>query len=159
MTAYPVPAMLPHNAYAGLVSRVAGIAIDVGLLTLGAAATRLLPSAIWQEIFSAPAPEWLETAAGIAAVALPWLYLTISWWLANQTVGGLVLGIAVLRSDGGEMSLGHAGLRAAILLLFHPVWIVGLLAVLWDEKRRAWHDRLLRTVVRYAQPRRSDTAA
>ncbi len=155
MTADSVPAALPHRAYAGLVSRLAGLGVDVTLLALGAAAVRLLPPAIWREIFTVPAPGWFETACGFAAAALPWLYFTVSWWLANQTVGGLILGIVVLRPDGGELSFLHAALRAAITLLLAPVWIVGMLAVLWDEQRRAWHDRLLHTVVQYAPRTRS----
>jgi uncharacterized RDD family membrane protein YckC len=158
MTAHSAPAALPHRAYAGLVSRLAALGIDVILLALGAAATRLLPPAIWQEIFGRPAPEWFDTACGFAAAALPWLYFTGSWWLASQTVGGLIIGIVVLRPDGGELSLLHAALRAAILLLLAPVWMVGMLAVLWDEQRRAWHDRLLRTVVRYAPRTRHASA-
>ena len=150
MTADAVPEALPHRAYAGLVSRLAALGIDVGLIALAAAGTRLLPPAIWQEIFDRPAPDWLTTACGAAAAAVPWLYFTGWWWLASQTVGGLVVGVVVLRPDGGELSLLHAALRAAIGLLLAPVWMVGLLAVLWDEQRRAWHDRLLRTVVRYA---------
>jgi uncharacterized RDD family membrane protein YckC len=155
MTADSVPAALPHRAYAGLVSRLTGLGIDVTLLALGAAVVRLLPPAIWREILAKPAPGWFETACGFAAAALPWLYFTVSWWLANQTVGGLIVGIVVLRPDGGELSLSHAALRAAIVLLLAPVWLVGMLAVLWDEQRRAWHDRLLHTVVRYAPRARS----
>jgi uncharacterized RDD family membrane protein YckC len=155
MTADSVPATLPHRAYAGLVSRLAGLGIDVTLLALGAAAVRLLPPAIWHEILAKPAPGWFETACGFAAAVLPWLYFTTSWWLADQTVGGLIVGIVVLRPDGGELSLAHAAARAAVLLLFAPVWTVGMLAILWDERRRAWHDRLLRTVVRYAPRARS----
>jgi uncharacterized RDD family membrane protein YckC len=158
MTAHSTPAAPPHRAYAGLVSRLAALAIDVTLLALGAAVTRLLPPAIWQEIFGRPAPGWLESICGFAALALPWLYFTGSWWLASQTVGGLIVGIVVLRPDGSELSLLHAALRSAILLLLAPVWIVGMLAILWDEKRRAWHDRLLGTVVRYAPRTRPASA-
>ena len=158
MTADGVPAVLPHQAYAGLVSRLAALGIDLSLIALGVAATRLLPPAIWQEIFSRPAPDWLTTGSGAAAAVLPWVYFTSSWWLADQTVGGLVLGIVVLRPDGGELSLLHAAVRAGVGLLFAPVWLVGMLAILWDSKRRAWHDRLLRTVVRYAPRGRPKTA-
>jgi uncharacterized RDD family membrane protein YckC len=84
------------------------------------------------------------------AVALPWLYFTGSWWLANQTVGDLIVGIAVVRPDGGELSLIHAAIRAAIGLLLAPLWMVGMVAILWDDKRRAWHDKVFRTEVRYA---------
>ena len=66
MTAHSTPAALPHRAYAGLVSRLAALAIDVTLLALAAAATRLLPPAIWQEIFGRPAPGWLEAICGFA---------------------------------------------------------------------------------------------
>ena len=65
------------------------------------------------------------------------------WWLANQTVGDLIVGIMVLRPDGGELSLLHSALRAAIGLLLAPLWTVGLIAILWDPKRRAWHDKVL----------------
>jgi uncharacterized RDD family membrane protein YckC len=150
MIAESMPAALSHRAYAGLVSRLAALGIDISLVALAAAGTRLLPPAIWNEIFSYSAPEWFTTACGIAAAAVPWLYFTASWWLANQTVGDLIVGIAVLRPDGGELSLLHSALRAAIGLLLAPLWIVGLVAILWDDKRRAWHDKVLRTEVRYA---------
>jgi uncharacterized RDD family membrane protein YckC len=150
MIAESIPAALPHRAYAGLVSRLAALGIDVSLVALAAAATRLLPPAIWQEVFARSVPGWLTTASAFAAAVVPWLYFTVSWWLANQTVGDLIVGIMVLRPDGGELSLLHSALRAAIGLLLAPLWTVGLIAILWDPKRRAWHDKVLRTEVRYA---------
>jgi uncharacterized RDD family membrane protein YckC len=48
------------------------------------------------------------------------------------------------------VSLPQSGLRALVGLLLPPLWLIGMLAVLWDERRRAWHDRLFRTVVCYA---------
>ena len=71
-------------------------------------------------------------------------------WLAGQTVGDLAMGIQVVRAAGGGLSLLHAAARAAIGLLFAPLWMIGLLLVLWDGRRRAAHDYLLRTVVRYS---------
>ena len=150
MIAEPLPAAMPHSAYAGLVSRLAALAIDIGLVALAAAVARLLPPAIWSEVFTRSAPDWLATASGIAAGTIPWLYFTVSWWLADQTVGDLVLGIMVLRPDGGELSLLHSAVRAGVGLLLAPLWIVGMIAILWDERRRAWHDKVLRTEVRYA---------
>ncbi len=128
MIAEPIPTALPHRAYAGLVSRLAALAIDVSLVALAAAGTRLLPPAIWQEIFARPTPDWLTMASAFAAALVPWLYFTASWWLANQTVGDLIVGIAVVRRDGGELSLLHAALRAAIGLLLAPLWLVGMLS-------------------------------
>ena len=60
----------------------------------------------------------------------------------------MLIGIAVRRHNGEEdPTLVQAALRAAFGLTYAPLWIVGLLAILWDPKRRAWHDKVFRTVV------------
>lgn len=143
----------PHRAYAGLVSRLAALVIDITVVCLAAAAVRLLPPLAWEQIFQRPAPTWLTASSAALAALLPWLYFTASWWLATQTVGDLVIGIRVLRPDGGKLSLPHAAIRAAVGLLLAPLWMVGLVLVLFDGRRRALHDQVLRTVVRYAKAR------
>jgi uncharacterized RDD family membrane protein YckC len=150
-----------HRAYAGLVSRLAALTIDVALLTGVVLAVRVLPTAAWSEVLNRPEPTWLRSGATLVAALVPWLYFTTGWWLANQTVGDMTLGLVVLRRDGGDLSLPHAAIRAAAGLLLAPLWIVGLLPILWDDERRAWHDKVMRTVVRYAPHGRlapSDTA-
>jgi uncharacterized RDD family membrane protein YckC len=143
-------AAFPHRAYAGLVSRLAALAIDIALLIAVVLAVRMLPTAAWTEVLNRPEPAWLSTGATVAAALVPWLYFTGTWWLADQTLGDLVLGLVVLRRDGGELSLLHAATRAAVGLLLAPLWIVGMLRILWDDERRAWHDKVMGTVVRYA---------
>jgi len=143
-------AALPHRAYAGLVSRLAALTIDIIIVCAVAVAVRLLPEFAWEQLLDRPAPDWFTTGCTFVAALVPWLYFTISWWLANRTIGGMVMGTVVLRPDGSELSLAHSALRAWIGLLFAPVWLVGMLPILWDPKRRAWHDKLLHTVVRYA---------
>ena len=146
-------AALPHRAYAGLVSRLAALSVDVALVSVAAIAVRMLPGIVWEEVLGRAVPDWLDTAAGVAALVLPWAYFTVSWWLTDQTVGDLILGLAVLRHDGGELSMPHAGLRAAIGLALAPLWMIGLLTVLWDGQRRALHDMVFHTVVRYVRRR------
>jgi uncharacterized RDD family membrane protein YckC len=154
MTAEPPP----HRAYAGLVSRLAALVIDITVVCLAVAAVRLLPPLAWDQIFQRPAPTWLTGSCAAAAALLPWLYFTASWWLATQTVGDLVVGIRVLRPDGGKLSLPHAAIRAVVGLLLAPLWMIGLLLVLFDGRRRALHDQLLRTVVRYSVKARPATS-
>lgn len=149
MAATVVGAALPRRAYAGLVSRLAALAIDVAALCLAVLAVRLLPEIAWKEILNRPAPTWLTAGSGLLALLLPWSYFTTSWWLAGQTVGDLLIGVVVLRRDGNELGLPHAALRAAVGLTFAPLWLVGMAPVLWDERRRAWHDRVFGTEVRY----------
>lgn len=142
----------PRTVYAGLVSRLAALLVDVGLLTIATTAVGTLPVLAWQQVSPLGAPAWLGTATAVAAGLLPVAYFTGCWWLTGQSVGGLLTGIAVVDTHGGRLSLPHAFLRAAGGLLLAPLWLIGLLAVLWGERRRAWHDRVFRTAVRYAAP-------
>jgi len=144
-----LPPPVPRNAYAGLVSRIAALVMDVALLTVTALAISTLPSLAWEQIFLKPTPGWFTTGIAVAAALLPLSYFTASWWLSGQTVGDLLFGIAVRHRNGGDVSFPQSVSRAAVGLLFAPLWMIGLLGVLWDERRRAWHDRLFRTVVRY----------
>jgi len=142
------PTALPQR-HAGLVSRLAALVVDVGLLTVGGLAISVLPSLAWDQVIG-DSPGWLAAGSAIASALLPWAYFTASWALAGETVGDLLLGLVVRRRDGQRLSLVHAGLQAFVGLLFAPVWLIGMLAVLWDDQRRAWHDRLFRTVVNYS---------
>jgi uncharacterized RDD family membrane protein YckC len=89
-----------HFDYAGVVSRMSALIIDLGLLTVAILAVRLLPEALWTELIARPVPGWLTASATIAATLLPWAYFTVSWWLTGQTIGNILIGVAVLRTDG-----------------------------------------------------------
>jgi uncharacterized RDD family membrane protein YckC len=145
----------PHRSYAGLVSRLAALLIDVAVLSLAAAAVRLLPPMAWEQVVSRPAPGWLKDTCAVLATLLPWAYFTFSWWLAGQTLGAIVIGIDVRRTDGGPLALPHSAVRALVGLLLAPLWIVGLILVLWDPRRRALHDVVLRSTARYAPKARA----
>jgi uncharacterized RDD family membrane protein YckC len=140
----------PDHHYAGLVSRISALGVDLILIAAAAGAVRVLPEVVWKTVTNLPVPHWLSTAFGLAAALLPFLYFTLCWWLPGQTVGQMLVGIAVRRRNGHEdPSLIQAALRSAFGLALFPLWIVGLLAILWDPKRRAWHDKVFRTVVPY----------
>jgi uncharacterized RDD family membrane protein YckC len=142
----PAPSARP---YAGLVSRVGAILVDVLLLTMGVLIIGALPPAAAQAVLGVD-PPWLARACGLAGTVLPWVYFTGCWWLAGETAGGLVFGLQVRRLDGRSLGLVRAGVRALVGLAFAPLWTLGLLGVLTDRHRRAWHDRIFGTVVRYA---------
>jgi uncharacterized RDD family membrane protein YckC len=143
-----------HTSYAGLVSRCGALGVDILVLTLSSLVVGELPVLAWQRIVNPAAPQWLQSASVIAAAVLPWAYFTAFWWLTGQTLGDIVTGIQVVRVDGGDIAFWHAAIRAAGCLVIVPVWLVGMLAVLWDRRRMAWHDHVFRTTVRYL-----DTAA
>ena len=151
MTARPIAGMatvLPHRAYAGLVTRVLGLGVDTLVVTTVVIATDQLPTLAWQAMIGR-SPHWLEVATGTLARLLPLLYFAGCWWLGGQTAGALLVGVAVRRPDGRHLSLIRALLRAVLCLVLAPLWAIGLLAVLWDGERRALHDILFSTVVRH----------
>jgi len=145
----------PDHTYAGLVSRVSALGLDLAVVAATASAVRVLPEVVWHTITNRVSPEWLTSACGLAAAVLPFAYFTLCWWLPGQTLGQVLLGIAVRGHDGTQdPSLIQSALRAGFGLLLAPLWMVGLVAILWDPKRRAWHDRVFRTVVPYVSRRR-----
>jgi len=137
--------------YAGLVSRLTGLIMDVVLLTVLCLTVRILPVVAWEQVLPGDSPGWLEVLCGVAAALLPWAYFTTAWSFTGQTVGGLLIGTVVRRNDGRELGFLQAAARALVGLLLAPVWFVGLIGVLADQRRRAWHDRVFRTVVRFVQ--------
>lgn len=127
---------------------MSALILDVGLLTMAGLAISVLPSLAWEQVVGG-SPGWLAAGSAIVAGLLPVLYFTFSWFATGQTLGDLLLGVVVRHRDGTPVSLPQAALRAFVGLLLPPLWLIGMLAVLWDKRRRAWHDRLFRTVVCY----------
>jgi uncharacterized RDD family membrane protein YckC len=141
------------SRYAGLVSRLAALATDITVLMVAGIIIGSLPRMAWQQLILRPVPEWLTTGSAAVAALVPWMYFTALWWLSGQTVGNRLFGIAVRDRHGHVPSFAQSAGRAAVGLWLAPVWMLGLLNVLWDERRRAWHDRLFGTVVRYTRNR------
>jgi len=141
----PSPGASTH-AYAGLASRLVALTVDVALLTIAGLCVSVLPGLAWTEVIGDP-PGWFTATCAIVASALPWAYFTVAWWLGGQTAGGLLVGTRVARTTGQRPRLVQAALRAFVGLLLVPLWLVGLAWVLWDPRRRAWHDVVFRTVV------------
>lgn len=141
------------SGYAGIVSRLAALATDVVVLMLADVFVSSLPRIAWQQLTIRPAPGWLNTGTTALAALLPWMYFTAAWWMSGQTVGNRLFGIAVQDAQGHAASFLRSAGRAAVGLALAPLWLVGLINVLWDRQRRAWHDRLFGTVVRYVGDR------
>ncbi|HCT77453.1 MAG TPA: hypothetical protein DGG94_19835 [Micromonosporaceae bacterium] len=139
---------MPHSAYAGVATRLAALTVDAVILTITVpAVVSGLPS-LWASL-EGSAPGWLKACSQIAGALVPVVYFTLSWWGTGQTPGGMLFGTVVRRPDGSHLSLIRAALRAFVGLLVPLVWLIGMVAALWDPQRRALHDRLFGTVVRY----------
>ena len=86
------------------------------------------------------------------------VYLVISiaydlgfWMLAGQTPGKRLMGVRVLRSDGQRLHLGNA-IRRELGYVLSGILFLGYLWILFDNRRRGWHDKLAGTIVVYSWP-------
>lgn len=66
--------------------------------------------------------------------------LTLFTWLVGASFGQRLLGLAVVRLDGGPPGLGRALLRSLQVCLLVPPMI-------WDRDSRGLHDRSMGTVL------------
>jgi uncharacterized RDD family membrane protein YckC len=134
------------HAYAGLASRLVALIVDVALLMIAGLSLSILPGLAWAQVVGDP-PGWFTATCAVIASALPWAYFTGAWWIGGQTAGGLLVGTKVARTHGQRPMLVQAALRAFVGLALVPLWLIGMAWVLWDPRRRAWHDVVFRTVV------------
>jgi uncharacterized RDD family membrane protein YckC len=136
-----------REQYSGMVTRLLALGVDAVLLLIASVAVGFGVPALWGSV-EGSAPGWLKDCAGVAAGLLPLLYFWLSWCLPGQTLGGLVFGITVLRTDGSPVGIQRAGARALFGLLLAPIWLAGMIVTVLDSRRRAAHDLLMGTVVR-----------
>lgn len=86
---------------------------------------------------------WLLPAGFILWLA----YFAGMWTWKGTTIGGLVLGLRVVRLDGRPMDLPTAVVRALGGALGYMICFLGVLWPLWDRDKQGWHDKMAGTVV------------
>lgn len=83
----------------------------------------------------------LDTIAGFVY----YIVLTVKY---GQTLGKMVAGIEVIHQEGEELTWGKVMYREIIGKIVSCLGLfIGYLAVAFDSKKRAWHDRMAKTYV------------
>jgi uncharacterized RDD family membrane protein YckC len=136
-----------HRDYAGLVSRLSGLAIDILLAALAVVVIGSGVPEAWKLV--ARLPEWLDTTFQVVADITPALYFAACWRLTGETLGSWIFGTKVTLPDGRQLGVVRAVLRAALGVILAPVWFVGMVTVLFDRRRRSLLDMAFGTVVGY----------
>jgi uncharacterized RDD family membrane protein YckC len=140
------------GAYAGIASRSAAFAIDLGLVAL-AFLTAAAFAALISSLVGHLRPVWLvDLVAGVAWFVVTAAYFVGFWSAAGQTPGMRLLGVRVLDRDGVPPGLVRSLVRLVGLVLAIIPCFAGFLPTLVDERRRALQDFLAGTVVLYAEP-------
>lgn len=133
------------NKYAHFVLRVLAASID-SLLFLA------LNIYFWWMIAESPdIPKLsynlvLYLIIALSPIGYPYQILLTYWF--GGTVGKLVTGIKITNLDGNHLSLKRVAFRQTIGYMFSWLFFgLGYLAILKDDKRQAWHDKTVGSVV------------
>ena len=134
----------------GLASRGAAVVADLALANLitflvGAGVAFL----VW--LFGGDPP----TSVLVPTVGSGWLillgaYFVFFWSTAGQTPGMRALGLRVVAAEGGWPRVGRSVVRYLVAVLTLAPLGIGLVTVLFDERRRAVYDFAAGTVVVYS---------
>ena len=129
--------------------RERGLAYGVDAVAVLGALWRLTRGRGW----SAPR-RVATTLVGAGVVAVP--YHVLLEGTAGRTPGKALLGIAVVREDGGPCTYVRAGVRTALRVVdWLPAgYLLGLLSIALTERRQRVGDRLAGTVVVRTRGRR-----
>lgn len=87
------------------------------------------------------------------------IYYVGFWANDGQTMGNIVTGLKVVRTDGSQLSIGRALLRYVGYLISAALFSIGFFWAAFDSKRQGWHDKLADTLVVYQETEftRADT--
>jgi uncharacterized RDD family membrane protein YckC len=135
--------------FAGAASRALAFAIDLVLahvaFLVGAAVVGLVVSLVGEL-----RPAWVFGAlAGSGWLLLVGAYFVFFWTLGGQTVGMRILRLRLTDAHGGTPTPLRAVARFVALLLAIVPMFAGFLPILFDRRRRGFHDFVAGTVVSY----------
>lgn len=74
-------------------------------------------------------------------------YFTALWTWRGTSIGGIVLGLRVVRVDGQPITFPVALVRALAATFSLIVLFLGFFWIAWDPDKQAWHDKIAGTVV------------
>jgi len=83
----------------------------------------------------------------LSMLIIPPFYFIILTAVFGQTLGKMICGIRVVRTDGSRVGLLISILRFFCYIISGALLGVGFLWALWDENRQGWHDMLADTMV------------
>ena len=144
-------AAVKTGRYGGPLTRLLAVLLDFVIITIGFALTA--GGLTFLVRLFAPDFELSLNQGfwyGVALAVWAFLYLWLSLAVFGKTVGKTVLGLRVVGSDG---SVALHGYQALVRTLTYPVsYLVlglGLLGVIFNPERKAWHDHFARSAVVY----------
>jgi uncharacterized RDD family membrane protein YckC len=142
--------------YAGLVTRALAFAIDAAVID-GAALLVVAVVALASTVLHIPEDVKTVLLAIGAAAYVVWAtgYFVSFWATGGRTVGNRVMYIRVAPAGGGKLGYRRAVLRFGGLLLAVVPLLLGLVPILFNDRRRGLQDGIADTVVVHDPDRRA----
>lgn len=81
------------------------------------------------------------------ALIIALAYFSALWAWKGTTIGGVVLKLKVVRSDGLPITFLIALVRGLTAAFSIVVLFLGFLWIAWDKDKQAWHDKIAGTDV------------
>lgn len=148
------PNLIGH--YAGFFSRLVAFVIDSLIIALCLAILPWLVNILLDSTgLTSYTARWilgveLILASGIFAICFTYAYYSFFWFFAGMTIGDIVMGIRIVRTNGKRVG----PFRSLIRLLGYGLSIIpfglGFFWILIDDRRQGWHDKLAGTCAVYA---------
>jgi len=144
--------------YAGFVTRLAAFVVDrailaiITLCSVGAIQWALGAFRVNEMLGIGPMSWQAATSLGVGVYVVASVTYNIGlWMLVGQTLGKLLMGVRVVRTDGQRLRIGNA-IRRELGYLVSAILFLGYLWVLFDNRRQGFHDKLAGTIVVYSWP-------
>ena len=140
--------------YAGAVTRLVAFAADAGaswgIFTVSVAAVTFAIHLVTGNQVDLAKGRITSLITLGALVIWEFIYFAYQWSLSGKTIGMALLGIRVVRTDGGAIAGRQAVIRTLTLPLSFLLFGLGFVGILLNKDRHALHDRLARTLVVYS---------
>lgn len=134
--------------YVGIVSRAVAIVLDFALINLVAVVVAASVALVMDTLsFPSQIRDLVVVLGGAAYFVWVVGYFVAFWMITAQTLGSRVMGFRVQHLDGSRLGLRKGVLRFGALVLSAIPLGAGFIRVLFDDRRRGFHDRVAGTVV------------
>ncbi len=131
----PVPVAVATLPRAGFWIRLGAMLLDVILC------------GILLAVINSVLPHRAELTMPGGLLLLLAIYAGVMWKFRGTTIGGIICGLRVVRTDGREIDWATAFVRALGCFLSLVVVGLGFIWVAIDDERQSWHDKIAGTAV------------
>jgi len=69
------------------------------------------------------------------------------WTWKGTTIGGIVMGIKVVRTDGRDVDFAVALVRSIASVFSALVFGLGFFWAGWSRDKQSWHDKIAGTII------------